>query len=252
MARYDAEGCFLTDPAYYASLAERYGIFQAELDTFQRAAVAVGQNEAYSRYLLLIYVFLTEVPFTKAELKAFRILPTDDASDFALDMLPGLALYGQFPRCYENLKNRGLPEAMIRDLMARPERTVAGFRKLHNGAEGFHLFKWYQRLIRGDIYDIGCLQVELHIPFTNQACLFRSLDGQHVALARECKLHFREQKYAEAEQLLSQGDYQGAYDIFKGIGGYSDAEIRATEIADKYGIVVSTPDPFAEPVIPLE
>jgi hypothetical protein len=189
MARYDAEGCFLTDPAYYASVAERYGIFQTELDTFQRAAVAVGQNEAYSRYLLLIYVFLTEVPFTKAELKAFRILPTADASDFALDMLPGLALYGQFPRCYENLKNRGLPEAMIRDLMARPERTVAGFRKLHNGAEGFHLFKWYQRLIRVDIYDIGCLQVELHIPFTNQACLFRSLDGQHVALARECKLH---------------------------------------------------------------
>jgi hypothetical protein len=73
-----------------------------------------------------------------------------------------------------------------------------------------------------------------------------------AAQARECKLHFREQKYAEAEQLLSQGDYQGAYDIFKGIGGYSDAEIRATEIAEKYGIVVSTPDPFAEPVIPLE
>ena len=57
MARYDAEGCFLTDPAYYASLAERHGILQTELDTFQRAAVAVGQNEAYSRYLLLIYVF---------------------------------------------------------------------------------------------------------------------------------------------------------------------------------------------------
>ena len=44
MARYDAEGCFLTDPAYYTSLAERYGIFQTELDTFQRAAVAVGQS----------------------------------------------------------------------------------------------------------------------------------------------------------------------------------------------------------------
>ena len=42
MARYDAEGCFLTDPAYYASLAERHGILQTELDTFQRAAVAVG------------------------------------------------------------------------------------------------------------------------------------------------------------------------------------------------------------------
>lgn len=189
MALYDAQGCFLTDPEYYADLARQYNILGKELSTFQRAAIAVGQNEAYSRYLLLIHTFLTEIPFTKAELKEFRILPTADASDFALDMLPGLALYGQFHQCYENLKKRNLPADMIHALLSGPERTVENFRKLHNGAEGFHLFKWYQRLIRGDIYDIGCLQVELRVPFTEQACLFRSKEGQYLALARECKIH---------------------------------------------------------------
>lgn len=189
MARYDAQGCFLTDPAYYADLAQRYGVLDKELSTFQRAAVAVGQNEAYSRYLLLIHAFLTEIPFTKAELKEFRILPTPDASDFALDMLPGLALYSQIPSCYETLRSRRLPEDMIHELLQGPERTVESFRKLHNGAEGFHLFKWFQRLIRGDIFTFGCLQVELHVPFTQQACVYRNAQGQHIALARECKLH---------------------------------------------------------------
>lgn len=189
MDRFDAEGCFLTDPAYYADLAQKYNILEKELPTFQRAAVAIGENEAYSRYLLLVHVFLTEIPFTKAELKEFRILPTSDGSNFALDMLPGLALYSQFHMCYKNLSKRNLPAEMIHDLMSSPERTIEGFRRRYNGAEGFHLFKWFQRLIRGDIYDIGCLQVELHIPFTNQACLFRSKGGQYLALARECKIH---------------------------------------------------------------
>ena len=189
MDRFDAEGCFLTDPGYYEALAQKYNILGKELPVFQRAAVAIGENEAYSRYLLLVHVFLTEIPFTKAELKEFRILPTSDGSNFALDMLPGLALYSQFHKCYENLSKRNLPPEMIHALMSSPEETVEGFRRRYNGAEGFHTFKWYQRLIRGDIFDIGCLQAELRIPFTNQACLFRSKDGQHLALARECKIH---------------------------------------------------------------
>lgn len=188
MARYDREGCFLTDPAYYEQLAQQYDILGKELDTFRRAAVAIGENEVYSRYLLLVHVFLTEVPFTRAELKEFRILPTDDGSDFALDMLPALALYSQIPRCYETLKKRGLPTDMIHYHLQTPEHTVESFRRLHNGAEGFHLFKWFQRLIRGDIYDIGCLQAELNLPFTTAACVFQSNDGQWLALAQNCHL----------------------------------------------------------------
>lgn len=188
MTRYDREGCFLTDPAYYEDLASRYDILHTELDTFRRAAVAVGENEYYSRYLLLIYAFLTEIPFTRAELKEFRILPTADGSNFALDMLPGLALYGQFPRCYETLTKRGLPRDTIHDLLQGPEKTIASFRKLHGGAEGFHLFKWFQRLIRGDIYDIGCLQAELNMSFTDKACVYQNREGKFLALAQNCAL----------------------------------------------------------------
>lgn len=189
MARYDQEGCFLTDPGYYEDLASRYDILHTELDTFRRAAVAVGENEHYSRYLLLIYTFLTEVPFTKAELKEFRILPTADGSNFALDMLPGLALYSQLPRCYETLAKRGLPQNMIHDLLQEPEKTIASFRKLHGGAEGFHLFKWFQRLIRGDIYNIGCLQAELNMSFTDKACVLKNKDGKFLALVQNCSLN---------------------------------------------------------------
>lgn len=220
MARYDAHGCFLTDPAYYEDLAQRYGILGKELDVFRRAAVAVGQNEAYSRYLLLIHAFLTEIPFTRAELKEFRILPTPDASDFALDMLPGLALYSQIPRAYETLRSRRIPDKMIHKMLSEPERTVESFRKMHNGAEGFHLFKWFQRHIRGDIFTFGCLQVELHVPFTQQACLYRNELGQYIALARECKLHpsgrmlgcrgYEESEYAwEATITETDGYWEG-------------------------------------------
>ncbi len=56
------------------------------------------------------------------------------------------------------------------------------------------------------------------------------------SLARSCKDVFRKEDYEQAEALLAQGDLQGAYEAFKGLTGYNDAETRALEIGEQLGI----------------
>lgn len=74
--------------------------------------------------------------------------------------------------------------------------------------------------------------------------LFNAL-GEYLsspAYARECKDYYRDQDYAEAERLEAAGDLRGAYEAFKGLTGYNDAETRAADIAAALGISEETTD----------
>lgn len=56
--------------------------------------------------------------------------------------------------------------------------------------------------------------------------------------ARICKQHFRDARYAEAEALYSNGDLEGAYQIFISLTGFSDATTRAEEIGQELGLAL--------------
>ena len=78
-----------------------------------------------------------------------------------------------------------------------------------------------------------------------EALTFFSLLGDYLNSQREakaCKDYFRDQLYDQADQLAAAGDLQKAYDMFSGLSGYRDADTRATELADKLGIVLPQDD----------
>jgi tetratricopeptide (TPR) repeat protein len=71
--------------------------------------------------------------------------------------------------------------------------------------------------------------------------LFTLLGDRYGAAkyARTCKNYTLEEAYAAAEQMIKDGDLQGAYDQFSALAGYRDAASRADELAARLGIDVS-------------
>lgn len=55
-------------------------------------------------------------------------------------------------------------------------------------------------------------------------------------LAREAKEFVRRDQYAQAEMLESQGKLQEAYESFRSLSGFGDAQVRAEDLALRLGI----------------
>ena len=191
MDNFDRNGCSVTDPAYIDALADRYGILAEDRQLYKEAALAVAAREPLARLLALLCATLADEEHRAEDLKQFTpFYAPDNAPDLAVNMLTGLALCSQMPRCYENLSKYGLPEDIIRQTMRIPEVTVNLFRQMHNGAPGFHLFKWYQRvMVKGNLFRVGRLEIELFTGFRAHACVFRNRQGELVALGQERLLH---------------------------------------------------------------
>lgn len=190
MAAYDRDGCIFTEPDYYDSLAEQYHILTKELDVYKKAAAEVGAREDLSRFLMLICTALEDETCAKDDLEAFQEPHSAPGTpSLGLDMLTGLALCSQMPRCYARLKQRNLPEHIIRDAMAAPEVTVERYRQRYGGAPGFDLLGWYQRTIQGKLLRIGRLEIQIPATYQGFACVFENDQMEHVLLAHNCQLH---------------------------------------------------------------
>ena len=190
MDDYAQNGCPLTDPDYYEALAKTYQILHLELATYQQAAEEIGRDEDLSQLLHLLYTALAQEEYNVSDTAAFQ-LPFPPVSEPWLDrdMLPGLALCSQIPRCAERLRQKKLPEAIIRETLRMPEVTLREYRLRHNGLPGFDLLDWYQKTIAGILLPMGRLEMELYAPFLGNACVFQDQQGQTVALAHALPLH---------------------------------------------------------------
>ncbi len=73
--------------------------------------------------------------------------------------------------------------------------------------------------------------------------LFTLLGNRYDAAsyARTAKNYMLEQDYARAEELMQDGDLQGAYDVFYAMAGFRDAADRAGELAKQLGIDTAQP-----------
>lgn len=190
MMAYENGGCPFADPAYYDELAQRYHILTEELDVYKKAAVEVAAREDLSRFLMLICIALEDEEYAKEDLDAFKE-PHSDPSvpSLGLDMLTGLALCSQMPRCYARLKQRNLPEEIIRDAMAAPEVTVERYRQRYGGVPGFDQLAWYQRTAHGKLLRIGRLEIQIPATYQGFACVFENEQGEYALLAHNCQLH---------------------------------------------------------------
>lgn len=76
--------------------------------------------------------------------------------------------------------------------------------------------------------------------YADALTLFNTL-GDYLSAeeyAVQCRDIDRDALYEQAESALASGDTQEAYRLFTSLGSYRDATARATELADKLGIVI--------------
>ena len=190
MTSFEVRGCSLMDPNYIAMLAERYGLLSEQKALYQEAALSVAEQEPLARLLALLCASLADSDHRDADLEQFApAYQTADQPNLGLNMLTGLALLSQMPECYRTLKAIGLPENEIIRTMRIPEATVELFRQLHDGVPGFHRLHWYQRLIKGDLFRIGRLEIELHTGFRGRALVFKNKSGEMISLGHERWVH---------------------------------------------------------------
>ncbi len=190
MDRFDADGCALTDPAYYERLHAEYGVFPEYLDVFKEAAAAVGRNEALSHFLSLLAYALRDREAIGEDLSHFEApQPPAGGHDLAYDMLPGLATASGIPEAIARMRERGLPEDKIIGTVRSIEKTVKSYRERFGGASGFHLLSWHQLTLDGKLFFVGRLQIEVPAEFRVSAAVFRHRDGRTVALADGIDLH---------------------------------------------------------------
>lgn len=190
MDDFDQSGCLLTDSGYYDALAEKYQVLQGELDTYKQAAIEVGQDENLARLLHLLYIALAQEEFNTADTAAFKLpcAPTETLQ-LGRDMLTGLAVCSQLPRCAERLRAKNIPEDVIRDVLRLPEKGLTTYRAHNGGVAGYDLLDWYQLAIAGKLFPMGRLEMELYGSFLGNACVFRNDRGESIALAHGLSVH---------------------------------------------------------------
>lgn len=190
MAEFDRSGCPQTDPGYYDALAAEYGILPTALDLYKQAAKEIGENEDLARLLHLVCTALKQEEFNISDTAAFKLpFPPDAEPWLGRDMLQGLAICSQIPRCAQTLRRRKLPDEFIRQTLRNPENTLKEYSVRRNGLPGFDLLDWHQKTIAGDLFPMGRLEMELSAPFLGDACVFQSSDGQTIALAQDLPVH---------------------------------------------------------------
>ena len=190
MTAFETNGCPMTDPEHIVMLADRYGLLTDQKELYQQAALSVANQEPLARLLALLCATLADPEHRDADLAQFvPFYDTGENPNLGVNMLPGLALLSQMPECYRNLKALGLPEEEIVRTMRIPEITVGLFRKMHHGAPGFHRLHWYQRIIKGSLFRVGRLEIELPVIFSGRAQVFQNESGELLALGHERWLH---------------------------------------------------------------
>lgn len=190
MGDFEKKGCSMADPARIEALTSRYDILKEQRELYKKAAWEVAKQESLGRLLALLCATLADPEHRDDDLEHFSAAyETGEHPNIGLNMLTGLALLSQMPECYHTLSALGLPEEEIIRTMRIPEAAVGLFRQTHNGIPGFHRLHWYQRLIKGHLFRIGRLEIELYTGFRGRAQIFRSRSGEIISLGHERRVH---------------------------------------------------------------
>ena len=190
MTAWESQGCPMTDPGYIAMLAKQYDLLGEQTELYQQAALSVAEQEPVARLLALLCAAVADKDHRDEDLAQFvPVYAAEEQPNLGLNMLTGLVMLSQMPECYRNLKAIGLPEEEINRTMRIPEITVELFQKMHHGAPGFHRFHWYQRVIKGNLFRVGRLEIELPTVFSGRAQVFQNESGELIPLGHERRLH---------------------------------------------------------------
>ncbi len=190
MKRYDQEGCFLGNEAFYHGLQEEYGCFSDYGTIYTYAASKVSEDVMLSRFLVLLSIILNDKEHKAEDLKQFKRPITPDGKERAVyEMVTGLAMCSQLEGAAEDMRRKGIPKKYIDGALRYAVNAARNYILSHNGEPGYDLLNWSQKYIEGKLFPINRLEIELFAAFDAKAIVFQNAAGDIISLAHDLVLH---------------------------------------------------------------
>jgi hypothetical protein len=191
MADYDANGCRYSAPAFYDRLEQKYDCFGEKYGPIYReAAQKTAAIEPLDRFLALMARAVQDADKKDADIRGTSMLKAPDGADpLAYNMLFGLVACSQLDTAAENMRRRGIPEAILRDTLRLVIGCESSYERRHGGQHGYDILWWAQLHVDGKLYRIGRLELELleELPFP--ILVLRHKGGSVVTLADGEQVH---------------------------------------------------------------
>lgn len=180
-----------SDPEYYQYLNDRYNMMDGYLTVFKDAAEEIKKDEHLNLLLALLCEALKDRENIMKDLKEYEHPATvpEGKSEFAYNMLTGLAVCSMADYTYNLFKKRNIPEEQISKCMATMVDGVNAYKRVNNGEPGYRGLEWYQHAIEGHFIPMGRLEIEVDCKFYGYATIFKNKDGETIALAEDIALH---------------------------------------------------------------
>ena len=132
---YAAQGCVYTQERFLRALDAEFDLFPLNRETVYRAAAAIRESEPLSRYTVLLACLLRQPRLFYASREAVR-LPEAPADPLPGEMTGFFALISTVPDEARILRDRGVPEDVIRSTVQGHDLSVRIFERSH-GRPGF-------------------------------------------------------------------------------------------------------------------
>lgn len=143
-----------------------------------------------SLYLALLCRAMHDRKEFKHDLKNFSLPRSVDGTyNFACNMLPGLAMFSYVETAWRILKEKNIPEDIIRASLSIFDKPVTLFMNKNDGAKGYDHFVWNQHYLDGEIFLLGGLEYQINIEFCAKASVFKDKNGNTMALADGIDAH---------------------------------------------------------------
>lgn len=191
MAEYDAQGCYLADPAYFDQLQETYHCMEPNLELYKKAAAQTAEDEALGRYLTLLAMALRDKESHANDIPQVGLLKVPEGKEpLAYNMVTGLGVCSQLDAGNATMLARKVPEEWRFDCLKSAANGGVGFyQRTHDGEPGFSLLGWAQHYLNAKMFMIERLEVEFDCKFWGKATVYENAAGEQIALANDIVLH---------------------------------------------------------------
>lgn len=184
---YAEEGVFFLEPGFIEHVNSFYDCLAGSCGELQEAAKRVRANEELALYVLFVYRAMLNRDKFKKHLNEF-VFPVGETVEY--DFLPMLILLPVIPRLHEQLKERGLPEDIIKATLGQFEACMYIYEERYDKLGlNKHYFDWLQHFVDAEILNIDRLRFQMNPGLESHMVVLKNAKDDLVILPDQVEIN---------------------------------------------------------------
>lgn len=186
-AEYAGEGVFFLQPGFIEHVNSFCDCLAGSCDALQKAAERARGNEELALYSLFVYRAMLSRGKFKEHLAEF-VFPAGETVEY--DFLPMLVLLPVIPKLYDLLKERGLPEDIIKATLGQFEACMYIYEERYDKLGlNKHYFDWLQHYVDAEILNIDRLRFQMNPSLESHVVVLKNGKGDLVILPDQVEVN---------------------------------------------------------------